>query len=329
VSRTFTPGASVSPETREKVIEAARVLGYRPNAIARSLITRKSRIIGVAMSYLDNQFYPEVLQALSGRLQALGFHLLLFTTAENDRVDPVIEQAMEYRVDGLILASITLSAKLAEECCTVGIPIVMFNRAADRTDISAVTGDNVRGSARMASFLVAGGHKRIAFVAGLEQTSTSRDRERGFRARLEELGCPLAFREVGDYSFAKAQEAARRLFSVKRPPDAVFCANDHMAIAVMEVARHEFGLSTPDDVSIVGFDDVGPARWPSYAITSIEQPVAAMVDCCVQLLVADLESPNAEPCRQIVVPGDLIVRNSARIPAGVIEREGCRVWREE
>src|SRR5262249_7852744 len=142
VSRTFMEGGSVSEKTRKKVVEAARTLGYRPNAIARSLITQQSRIIGVAMSYLDNQFYPEVLQALSTRLQAAGYHLLLFTTEEGTQIDPIIEQAMEYQIDGLILASVSLSARLADECSTIGVPIIMFNRTAGRTSISSVTGDN-------------------------------------------------------------------------------------------------------------------------------------------------------------------------------------------
>jgi DNA-binding LacI/PurR family transcriptional regulator len=327
VSRVFTPGASASEDTRRKVLEAAEALGYRPNALARSLIAGRSRIIGVVMSYLANQFYPDVLQELSTRLQAEGFHLLLFTVPDDAPPDRLVQQAMDYQVDGLILASVSLSSDLAGEAVGAGIPVVMFNRTSEIAAASAVTGDNVAGGARSAAFLVAGGHRRIAFVAGAEATSTNRDRERGFRAALARHGVELARREIGGYSFVQAKDAARRLFGSGERPDAVFCANDHMAIAVLETARHEFGLKIPDDVSIVGFDDVGPARWPSYSITSYQQPVGAMVDACVTALLDRMDN-EVDVARRVVVPGELVVRRSARQPPGVIQLNGQTIWRE-
>jgi DNA-binding LacI/PurR family transcriptional regulator len=323
----FTPGASVSEETRKKVLKAASSLGYRPNALARSLIAGRSRIIGVLVSYLSNQFYPEVLETLSQRLQALGFHLLLFIVDEENSADPLLQQAMDYQVDGLIMASVSLSSKLAAEAVAAGIPVVMFNRTSDISEASSVTGENFAGSACIASFFVAAGHKKIALIAGQENTSTNRDRESGFRTRLGQLGVTLARREVGAYSFTQAAEAARRLFGEGERPDAIFCANDHMAIAAIEVARNEFGLDVPGDVSIAGFDDIGPARWPSYAITSFQQPIDRMVDACISILLGSVID-NSPVVRHIVVPGELIVRASARVPPGTTEKDEQKIWRD-
>lgn len=315
VSRCFTPGASAAPEMRERVETAARSLGYRPNLIARSLITRRSRMIGVALGYLHNQFYPAVLEALSEALQAIGYQVLLFTAPQEGDADPRIEDILRYQVDGLVLASASLSSRLAAECRESGIPVVLFNRTTEDDDgTESVSGENEAGAATIAEFLVAGGHRRFAYVAGLENSSTNRDRQRGFCAALAAHG--IAPRIVaGNYDHAQAQRAAALLFAGGDRPDAVFCANDHMALAVMDAARHSHGLRVPDDVSIIGFDDTAPASWPSFSLTSFSQPVAEMVAATVGLLVARLADPDA-PARQLVVPGRLIRRGSARLPPG-------------
>jgi DNA-binding LacI/PurR family transcriptional regulator len=314
VSRAFTPGASVSDETRAKVMAAAARLGYRPNAIARSLITRRSRIVAVAMAYLNNQFYPDVLEALSGRLQSLGYQILLFTADRHAAADPMLEQVMRYQVDAILLASTSLSSAFARECRKAGVPVVMFNRTTDDPDLLSVTGDNEQGGHTIARFLAAGGHRRPAFLAGLEASSTNRDRERGFLRGLTEAGLGKPLRAVGHYSYEGAAEAARQLLRQPARPDAIFCANDHMAIACMDVARHEFGLAVPQDLSVIGFDDVGPARWPSYDLTSYSQPLLPMVDAAVDLLMECMRG-SAPPVRGVVLNGALVVRGSARQPA--------------
>jgi DNA-binding LacI/PurR family transcriptional regulator len=327
VSRAFTPGASVARDTREKINAAARELGYRPNAIARSLITRRSRIIGVVAAYLQNHFYPDVLERLSARLREEGYHIMLFTADPRSAADPVLQEIIQYRLDGLILASTTLSSALADECRAAGIPVMLFNRTTDAADVSSVTGENERGGALIAEFLAAGGHKRMAFVAGVENSSTSRDREAGFNGWLTRHLYATPLRAVGHYTMEGAAAAARELLSRDDRPDAIFCGNDHMAIAISEVARHEFGLRIPDDLSLVGFDDVGPAAWRTFSLTSFSQPVDAMVDVTVSTMLALIDNPN-QPPRRLVAQGELMVRDSARVPdQGVIESDGRRIWR--
>ena len=294
VSRTFTPGASISPKTRAKVLASAKILGYRPNAIARSLITNRSRIIAVVMAYLENLFYPDVLEELGRALAAENYHLLLFTGFMDRDSDPVFDQLMQYRVDGIILASTSLSSELSEECATAGIPVVLFNRTTERDAVSSVTTRNKEGGRKVADFLVAGGHQSFGYIAGLENSSTNRDRQQGFVEGLAAHGFTDIVIGTGNYSRTDAETAARELFAKPNRPEALFVANDHMAVAVMDVARHEFGIRIPEDLSIVGYDDVGPARWTSYGITSMSQPLKKMVESTVDILMDQIASGEIE-----------------------------------
>ncbi len=326
VSRTFTPGASISPGTRARVLAAARELGYRPNAIARSLITNRSRIVAVVMAYLENLFYPDVLEQLGRRLAAENYHMLLFTSALDGDSDPVFDQLMQYRVDGIVLASTSLSSPLSEECAAAGIPVVLFNRTTEKNAGSSVTTRNREGGRLVADFLVAGGHKSFGYISGTESSSTNRDRLLGFREGLAAAGFDRLEERRGNFNRTEAEAAARELLSLKRRPQAIFVANDHMAVAVMDVARHEFGLAIPDDLSIVGYDDVGPARWPSYDITTVTQPIVPMVEATIDILMTQLASGQIE-AQHRVIPGHLIVRTSARLPkSGIVERDGVKFY---
>ena len=189
VSRVFTPGASVSKHTVEKVRRAAAELGYRPNVLARSLITGRSRIIGLVVAYLENYFYPEVVERLSVALQEQGYHVLVFMAAPTvGDVQGVVQEILDYQVDGLVLASVSMSSVLAEKCQSFGIPVVLFNRDQDDPRLSSVTTDNRAGGRALAELLVSLGHGRIAYIAGFEGASTQRDRELGFREGLAAAG---------------------------------------------------------------------------------------------------------------------------------------------
>lgn len=323
VSRTFTPGASVSEDTRRKVMEAARKLGYRPNAHARSLITKRSRIIGVVLSYLENLFYPVALEQLAKRLQRDGYHVLLFIT-DTQNSDELVNQILQYHVDGIVLAATTLSSALAQQCSDAAIPVVLFNRvmaSGSAGAVSSVRSDNVAGGRAVARHLAETGHQRIAYIAGNEETSTNLERERGFRDGLAERGMRIWARGVGNYDFDQARAAARELFAAGRErPDAVFVASDHMAFAVMDTLRGELGLRVPEDVSVVGFDNVPQADWGSYGLTTVEQPVAPMVEATVELLEKFLRDGRSSHSENVVVPVQLVVRSSVRQAAGKAPR---------
>jgi len=314
VSRSFTAGASVSDETRAKVMAAAKKLGYRPNAMARTLITRRSQIIALVMSYLENQFYPLVIEKLSQDLQKRGYHVLMFIGDLGDD-DGVLAEILQYQVDGIVMASVTLSAKLAKRCRDAGVPVVLFNRVPDlsalaRRSVCSVTSDNHRGGHMAAQLLLQRGHERIAFLAGMESSSTNSERERGFNEAMSDAGMAVFRRAVGDYDFDTAKAATRILFAGTKRPDAVFVANDHMAIAAMDVLRNELGLRIPQDVSVVGFDDVPQAAWGAYQLTTIVQSVPEMVDATVALLSEQMQEQSLT--RNVIVPCRLVERATVR-----------------
>lgn len=316
VSRVFTPGASVSEKMARRVREAAKELGYRPNVLARSLITGKSRIIGLVVAYLENQFYPEAMERLSKALQERGYHILVFMANNDDAVtNAVIDELLDYQVDGIITASVSMSSDLTARCEAAGIPIVMFNRHQEDSRLSHVRSDNAGGGRKVAELLVLAGHERIAYIAGWEGASTQREREAGFLAGLAEGGRALFARGEGRFSYEAAAGAARGMFTAPKRPDAVFVANDHMAFAVMDVLRFELRLAIPDDVSVVGYDDVLLAAWPSYDLTTVRQPANRMVAATIDILLSRIDDPAANP-RSVVIDGPLILRGSCRKPEG-------------
>lgn len=316
VSRVFTPGASVSPATASKVRAAARALGYRPNVLARSLITGRSRIIGLVVAYLENQFYPEAIERLSKSLQEQGYHVLVFM-ASNDgaATQTVIDELLDYQVDGIVIASVGVSNDLTRRCEDAGIPIVLFNRDQFDDRLSSVTSDNMAGGRKLAEFLLAGGHRRIGHIAGWEGASTQIDREAGFKSGLMAGGVKLATRAIGNFDYETAQEATRAMFDRDDPPEAVFVTNDHMAFAVMDVLRFELGISVPQEVSVVGYDDVQIAAWPSYNLTTVRQRANEMVTKTIEVLMTRIEDADA-PAQRICIDGPLIIRGSARTPQG-------------
>ena len=313
VSRVFTPGASSSKKTNELVRKAAAELGYRPNVLARSLITGKSRMIGLVVAYLDNYFYPEALELLSSALQKKGYHVLIFMSGnkEGDIADAV-DEILDYQVDGIIAASVSMSSDLAKRCTSAGVPVVLFNRTQDDDRLSAVTSDNFQGGQKVARFLLAGGHKRIGYIAGWEGASTQRDREKGFTEELVRNGQELYAREVGNFNSDEARQAARTMFSKQNFPDAVFVANDAMAIAVIDVIRFELGLKVPEQVSVVGYDDVTISSWPAYDLTTVRQPANRMVAETVSILIESIENKTTT-ARRVEIDGPLMVRGSAKI----------------
>lgn len=315
VSRVFTPGMKVSPALADKVKRAAADLGYRPNTLARSLITGQSKTIGLIVAYLDNPFYTEALEKLSRGLREKGYHIMVFMAA-NDAgdVDAVVHDLLAHQVDGIILASVAMSSVLTDRLSQEGVPMVLFNRGSGDTTLSSVTSSNFEGGRKVAEFLLAGGHKRIAQISGWQGASTGRDRAAGFEAGLSAAGVSPFDVIDGMFNRDAAAEAARALFSKENAPDAVFVGNDHMAFAVIEVLRDEMRLRIGQDVSVVGYDDVAMAAWPSFGLTTVRQPANQMVDGVIDVLLSQIAGDTS--ARHIEIDGPLVIRQSARVPKG-------------
>lgn len=314
VSRAFTPGASVAPATRKRILAAAEQIGYQPDMIARSLMRGRSNIVGVGVGNLVNPFLSATLDLLTIRLADEGLRLLLFPTDDSSVATVPAREVLQYRLDALVLLATALSPELAEHCARARVPVVLYNRqAADGAAESSVTGDNMLGARSLAAFLCGGQHRRFAFLSGIEASLASRQRGAAFAAYLAEQGRDAPIVEPGLFTHEGASAAMRRLLLRADRPDAVFCANDLMAIAAIDVARYEFGLTVGRDISIVGFDDIAMARWPSFALTTYGQSTARLVE----ETVATIQAVRAgSPALQKVIPGALVIRSSARLPTG-------------
>ncbi|KRB80645.1 hypothetical protein ASE00_16525 [Sphingomonas sp. Root710] len=308
VSRAFTEGASISAEKRRRIIAAADQLGYRPNILARSLIKGSSKVVGVVFGQFENPFFAQALECFSDSFARRGLRMLLFTAQTNATVDEQVAELLSYQVSAVILMAVNLSSKLAAECARSNIPVVMFNRTTEGDHAAfAVTGDNRAGAAAIATHFAATGRRRIAFMAGYEDSSTSRQREAAFLAALVRAGLPAPRRVAGNYSREGAIAATRELFaSPSDRPDAVFCANDMMAIATIETLRSEFGIEPGTSCSVAGFDDIPMAGWPSFSLTTYSQPVEKMVAHAVAFITGE-DGGRAS----VIVPGKLILRDSA------------------
>ena len=211
-----------------------------------------------------------------------------------------------------MLASTTLSSRLAKECVNANIPVVMFNRSADGAQASSVTSNNREGGRIAGEFLLENGHQRVAYIAGREDSSTNRDREAGLTAALAAANLSIYRRAVGNYEREDATSAARAIFAGKKAPDAVVVASDHMAFAVIDTLRFELGKTIPGDVSVVSFDNVPQAAWPAYELTTIVQSVDAMVSATTNLLLDQINAREIVSS-DVVVGCKLMVRKSARL----------------
>jgi DNA-binding LacI/PurR family transcriptional regulator len=320
VSRTFSENGKVSDTTRAKVLAAARVLGYTPNVIARSLITQRTNIIGLVMADITNPFYPNVLEKFTLRLREMGQQVFLITVPPDQDTDDLLPPLLQYQVDAVIMTSATLSSEMARTLAQQGRPVILFNRYVPDAGMSAVCCDNVEGGRLVANLLLDGGHKRVAYIAGKHDTSTNIDREKGFTDRLRERGVTEWLHEQGEYTYESGYEAACRLLRSAIPPTAIFCANDIMALGALDAARSACGRRVPEDVSVIGFDDIPVAGWPAYNLTTIRQPVNRMITATLDLLKERLDNPQAEPVLKLL-PGVLVARGSARIGHAEQERQ--------
>jgi DNA-binding LacI/PurR family transcriptional regulator len=312
VSRAFNRKNVVSSETLKRIHSVAEELGYRPNELARTLISRKSNMIGIVMGDILNPFYPAVLNAFTQSLQRLGRRVLLFSVPPGHDVDDVLPQLLQYQIAGVVITSATLSSRMAATIGGSGTPVVLFNRTVYGDAVNSVCCANEEAARMVAQKLIAAGHRRFGLVGGVDTTSTHIERKQAFAQELAGAGVDDLSEDAGGNTYEGGFRAARALLSRRERPDALFCISDIMALGALDAARRELSLDVPGDVSIVGFDDIPAAAWPSYNLTTVRQPVETMTSEAIAILLDQIDHPDAQPVSRRV-PGQLIVRSSARI----------------
>ena len=309
VSRCFTPGASVSAKTRARIKKAADALGYKPNAIARMLITKRSNLVAVIVANLE--FNPDFTSTISRLIAERGLNILFFTLDHEADADRVIDQVWQYRVDG-VLSAAELSERHILMLHERGLPLVFLNRFYDAVAINSVCCDQAAGERWLVDQLIAAGHQRFAIVAGPADSAVSHQRVQGARDRLAAGGLAAPQLAHGDFTYDGGRAAMRSLVEDGCLPDAVLCANDMMALGCMDEARFRLGLRVPDQISIVGFDGLAPGGWASYQLTTIRQPTYAMVSAAIDMLSARFDDPSLATEKR-VFGGEPIRGSSARL----------------
>lgn len=299
VSRTFTDGASVSPATRRKVLEAATALGYHVNHLARGL-REGSNIVCLVVADMATHIRASMVDILSRKLQAAGKIIMVINTrSDGSSVEAALRQTLNYRADATVVLSGTPPASLIETCLANGQQVVLINRD-DRLSGSHNLGVDNAMAGREAFFLLrrAGCH-RLGLVTSTAGTASLKERERVFLEAAREADMDVSIMAAGPTSYASGAEAARRMFGRSQAPDGVFCVTDLLALGFLDVARQDFCLRVPQDLCIIGFDDIEQADWHSYRLTTFAQPLEAMADHVVDLVrdpaAADAQRKVFEP----------------------------------
>ena len=309
VSRALRQDSQVSAATRERVKAAAESLGYVPSELGRSLSTRSTRQIAMVAD-LDNPLYPQLVGPLHDTFTAHGYRMVLL--AERGEEIAGDERLLDGSVDGAVLTTSQLQSTLPTQLASRGVPFVQLNRVAESVAADSVTADNAAGGRAVARLLTENGHRDIAAILGPRETSSARERERGFRAGLRAAGLSLPASRVfrGWFSYEVGRDGMTELLSRPPHPSAVFCINDIVAVGAMN-ALVERGLDVPGDITVVGFDDLEVAAWPTFRLTSVRVDFPAMAARAAELLLARLAEPTS-PVVHERFPVELVERHTHR-----------------
>ncbi|TJZ90145.1 LacI family DNA-binding transcriptional regulator [Paracoccus gahaiensis] len=315
VSRTFTPGASVAPATRAKVVAAAEALGYQVNSLARGLTRAESGLVALIVAELDTPYRSWLVSALTERLQVAGKLAMIINTDRSDAsVKAALRQAIGYRTDAAIVLSGMPDPALADLCLRNGLRLVLINRDEALPGTTRIRLDDEDAGAAAARTLLRAGCTRLALVTSAPATTSLAARASGFLAALQEEGITPIIAAQGPTHYNTGLALGTQLLTRADRPDGVFCVTDLLAFGVMDAARHRFGLRIPQDLSVIGFDDIPQAGWEAYGLTTFAQPVSGIVDACVAWLSCPTEGDTAET---VHLSAQMIWRQSVRAPAPI------------
>lgn len=318
VSRSFSGSQPVSAEVRERVREVSRRLGYRPNAVARSLRVESTKTLGLVIPNIMNPFFTEVARAVEGAAWGRGYSLMLGNTDENpQKEERYLELLLEKQVDGIIISPARAESPRLEEVEDAGVPIIFLDRVVRGVDAPVVRADGRRAVGRLVEYLADLGHERIAIISGPPETISGEERLATFLDEARRLGVPVPREMVrpGDFGRESGARAMRELLSLDEPPTAVFAANNLMALGAL-AAVGEAGVRLPEELSFVSFDD---SRWfelMTPSITAISQPIEKLGASAAEMLSKSLEEngrPGEKP-QSVILEAELVLRGSCVEP---------------
>ena len=294
VSRTFTPGASVSDNMRLRVEKAAAELGYSPNFLARSLTTRQTKMIGLVSNNFLNPIFLEVFDLFTRGLQDRGYRPLLVNLSDETDPEKSVQMMKQYSVDGVVVASSTLPVEFAKAFRDAGLPVVhSFGRYHGKPEVHVVGIDNVECGRMAARELISRGYRNLGFLGGPESATSTTDRLLGFKSEIDKhSNISMTHSFASAYSFKAGLEEMTSLLSA--PREAYFCGDDVLSMGAI-AAIERAGKSVPDDIGIIGLNDMEMAGWQNFDLTTIRQPVPEIISSSIELIIAILEEPDRFP----------------------------------
>lgn len=300
---------NIRPEIREKVIAAAKALDYTPNAFARMLAGNQTNLVAIVLGPAVGPYYSQILLQFLYKFQQSRKQLLPFSMTDGMSYHELFERIKTFRVNAIILTSAASGAAFEPE--ETDIPIILLEQVINGLPIHSVCSDTFSGGRALAEMLVENGHRNIAFVSGNGASTQDFDREYGFASRMNDFGLKIWRTESAIYAnYQSGRDAARRLLAGRKYPDAICCADDVLAMAAIDVARDEFHLSIPDDISITGFHNIMEAALPAYSLTTMQSPTEVMVDAVVDIIerLDTIKEPET-----VSFPMKPVIRKSMRI----------------
>jgi len=310
VSRAFTPGASIAPDTRKKVMEAAAELGYQVNDLARGLLANRSRLVGLVASDPASPFRTLQVAALSRRLVERGSVPVLIPTGPGeDQVSSAHSTLLRYRAEATIVLSGMPSSSIVELAQRNGQPLIVMGRTEHGPDHIRI--DNARAAQVALEVFLTRGMTRLGFVTSAVRSPNLIEREEAFIAAARKHDVDVKVQRANYTDYDGGQAAASLLLGTKDPVDAVFCVNDLMALGLMDYARDVLNLSIPEDLSVIGFDGIPETRWGAYRLTTFHQDEEVLAAETIRVLDKRQADPKAPPIVSVLeVP--LVYRGSVR-----------------
>jgi DNA-binding LacI/PurR family transcriptional regulator len=312
VSRTYRAGASVSIETRQKVLAAAEALGYRPSMIPQIMLNHRSYLVALVIGGMYNPFYASVLEEFTVQLHATGHQVLLVHVDNDHSLDSVIPRLAGYRVDAIVSALAVLSPEAAGALARFKIPVVSFNTQVKNEWVSSISSDNKMAGAEIADHFIAQGARSFGYVTGPADSPASADRLKGFRDRLAARGYDRPRVAAADFRYEGGRNAILSLIRRDEVPEAIFCANDLLAMGAIDAIHSWTTLRVPHDILVAGFDDIPMASWAAYDLTTFVQNAPLMVTETIRILQSaeDAHAPMGEI--DLILPARMVERGSTR-----------------
>ena len=310
VSRVLNGSTAVTEATRKNVLNVVERMRYVPNVGARYLSTKQTNTIGVVLPDLYGEFFSELIRGIDAAARERNLHLLVSSAHGNAEEAASVVRAMSGRVDGLIVMSPHVGASFLASNLPQSLPTVLLNTKINSTTYSSINVDNYSGAFAMMRHLVENGYKRIAMISGPENNFEAQERLRGYQDALTQY-LPKQATQIlkGDFSEESGYRAGRQLQSLAVQPEAIFAANDMMAIGCL-FALTEAGISVPNQIALVGFDDIPIARFVSPPLTTVRVRMAEMGGRALEQLAFVIENPKMTKQIDLVVKTELIIRNS-------------------